>query len=149
MSSPQKNPIYVNPPEDEGQKTAPPVYPQPVYFQAQQIGYQQAPMQQQPQQLQPPQTVYMQYQPYAPVGVQGRPNIVYVEQQVIPEDDYQCALVGLIFSWIPIIGWINCCININGGPRARTFAIWSGVIATIIAIANIVAFSVSRQYYFF
>jgi hypothetical protein len=54
-----------------------------------------------------------------------------------------CAIVGFIFSWIPIIGIITYCINFDAplGSQRRMFAQMACFVAMIIILINIIFWS--------
>jgi hypothetical protein len=55
-----------------------------------------------------------------------------------------CAIVGFVFSWIPIIGFLTYCMNTDapqGSPR-RLYAISSCCIAMIVAVFNIIFWAI-------
>jgi len=54
--------------------------------------------------------------------------------------DPTCAWIGCAFSWIPLIGFLNTCINCSApsGSSRRKAAILSLIVATFFLIVNII-----------
>lgn len=71
---------------------------------------------------------------------QGQPSAnvqVYVRD---PSED--CAQIGCLLSWIPIIGIITCCVNLDA-PSDSPRAYWSRTafgISCVVIVLNIVYF---------
>jgi hypothetical protein len=60
---------------------------------------------------------------------------------VLPVDeDPSCVTCGLMFSWIPLIGWLTFCMNYNARPgsRRKVFALYACWIATTVFVINAV-----------
>lgn len=55
-------------------------------------------------------------------------------------EDAQCALCGLCFSWLVLVGWITFCMNISAPPgsRRRRYAQQACGVATTVFILNII-----------
>jgi len=55
-----------------------------------------------------------------------------------------CAQWGCLFSWIPPVGFMNCCLNSNAPPLSRTehWAKRSGLVATVSSLALAIWFFV-------
>lgn len=56
------------------------------------------------------------------------------------EPGEDCAQIGCLFSWIPIIGFITCCYHIDAPPLSRReyFAHRACCVATIIVVVNLI-----------
>jgi hypothetical protein len=63
------------------------------------------------------------------------------------EEDPSCALCGLLFSWIPIIGWITCFVNFNARPgsRRKAFGRLAGSVASAVFVLTLIL-GVARSY---
>ena len=76
-------------------------------------------------------------------------RVVYVQYREPPIDDTEndpmvgCALCGLFFSWIPLIGFATFCLNLDA-PRTSTrfsLAYCACLISTIVVFINIIFWS--------
>eukprot|EP00245_Coleochaete_scutata_P009796 TRINITY_DN3312_c0_g1_i1.p2 TRINITY_DN3312_c0_g1~~TRINITY_DN3312_c0_g1_i1.p2 ORF type:complete len:145 (+),score=11.28 TRINITY_DN3312_c0_g1_i1:332-766(+) len=83
------------------------------------------------------------YQPDVAVPVQGFAIQQSSVVQQPPEDTgmLACSIIGLIFSFIPIIGWITFCVNWPAPPgsKRRIFGIVAGVIGTIFFVISLIS----------
>jgi hypothetical protein len=54
---------------------------------------------------------------------------------------YACAALGLLMSWIPLVGWITFCAFAGAprGSRTRRCAVGAGIIGTLFFIVYIIA----------
>ena len=77
------------------------------------------------------------YQSGAPLSYGAdTPHIIMVAGA--PEEDSSCAQAGCIFSWIPIVGFINFCSN-NSAPvdsKRRRLANISCAIASVVRLGG-------------
>ena len=131
-------------------------YVQPQYVQPGQSGYPASglPHVQPGQQvyvMQNPQTGEQQFVVVNPNAPQ--PQTIIVQGDTGPYvDDYWCALIGLLFSWIPLVGFFTCCINAGApaGSLTRRYAIAAGVVAAVVLILYIVlgGWFGNRSYYY-
>lgn len=75
------------------------------------------------------------YQSGAPLAYgTDTPHIIMVAAPV--EEDASCAQAGCIFSWIPIVGFVNFCSN-NSAPadsKRRRLANISCAIASVVSV---------------
>ncbi len=78
-------------------------------------------------------------------GYQQQPLLGYPYQPqplLIPEPEHgeECAEIGCMLSWIPIIGLLNFLLNLDAVPNSRRqyFATMSCYIASFIIVANII-----------
>ena len=72
---------------------------------------------------------------------QSQPQQSVVIYERDPEED--CARIGCLFSWIPIIGIITCCVNMDA-PSDSPRALWSRialVVACVVICLNIIYFA--------
>lgn len=86
----------------------------------------------------------------APGGYQGvydpgqlNPHVVIYDRD--PGED--CAQIGCLLSWIPIIGIVTCCVNMDA-PSDSPRAYWSRiafVISCVVIMLNIVYFMTYSQ----
>ena len=66
------------------------------------------------------------------------PNVTIYERD--PRED--CAQIGCLLSWIPIIGIITCCVNMDA-PSDSPRAYWSRIafaVSCVVIMLNIVYF---------
>jgi hypothetical protein len=76
---------------------------------------------------------------------QGQPNSHVIIYERDPGED--CAQIGCLLSWIPIIGIVTCCVNMDA-PSDSPRAYWSRiafVISCVVIALNIVYFMTSSQ----
>ena len=57
-----------------------------------------------------------------------------------------CALVGLCFSWIPIVGFITFCVNVNAPHNSLRYSVANTacLISSLIVIFNVIFWSAYR-----
>lgn len=74
----------------------------------------------------------------------GRPLGVYGTYQapviVVRDPREQCAFMGCLFSWIPIVGFITFCINCDAPMHSRR-SYWSNmacIVATVVLFFNLI-----------
>lgn len=81
-----------------------------------------------PRPMPPPPGVYGTYPPPPP------PPMFFVE----PGEE--CAELACWFSWIPVVGIVNCIMNSDAAPHSRRhyFAQMSCIVATVVIVVNIV-----------
>ena len=77
---------------------------------------------------------------------QQQQHVVYVTSSpgMVPEEDSTCAQVACIFSWIPIVGWVNFCSNSSAPEysKRRKLAQISCAIASVVFLINVIVLSV-------
>ncbi len=91
-------------------------------------------------------------------------RVVYVSEQNVPrrtqycvsqqngQQNFQqessmkcCAICGCLFSWIPIVGLITYCVNLNA-PRGSQTRIWASTafcVSLVIIIINLLIWTMS------
>lgn len=77
---------------------------------------------------------------YQSVYDQGQPNVEVILYEKDPGED--CAQIGCLLSWIPIIGIATCCVNMDA-PSDSPRAYWSRLaflISCVVIMLNIVYF---------
>jgi len=89
-----------------------------------------------------PQVVYVTYTTEPPPLYASR-TIAYSTASVIDDDASQaglwCAIIGFIFSWIPIVGFVTFCVNCNApaGSKRALFSNLACFVATMVVFLNI------------
>jgi hypothetical protein len=77
------------------------------------------------------------------VVVEGGPGAGGLGAQYVYVDDenYRRALLGLLLSWIPIVGWVTYCAFCGAprGSRTRRYAVGAGLVATLVFVAYVIA----------
>ena len=104
-----------------------------------------------------PQVVYVTYANQPPSALERRPSVIIldnnnVENNVDGVEDSRllcCAIIGFIFSWIPIIGFLTFCLHSNAPVRSQraVFAHMACFVAGIVVFLNILILpAIFRQY---
>ena len=82
-------------------------------------------------------------QPYRPAPPVVAPVVAYVVAKPPPPDetcsDALCALIGLLFAWVPLVGFVTLCINADAPPRSlrRVLSLAAGAVACVVLLLYI------------
>mmetsp|Transcript_20393 Transcript_20393/g.18531 ORF Transcript_20393/g.18531 Transcript_20393/m.18531 type:complete len:151 (-) Transcript_20393:143-595(-) len=75
----------------------------------------------------------------------SRSNVIQGPYYETPGLDYKepgedCAFIGCLFSWIPIVGFITCCLNADAPPMSKReyWAHRACMVASLILLFNLV-----------
>ena len=91
-----------------------------------------------------PNAIPVLYRRPPPTPIQ-QPSGSYGTYQNTSSDDFRepgedCSQLGCFFSWIPIIGYINCCMHADAPPMSRReyWAHRSCIVATLVSLFLII-----------
>ena len=84
-----------------------------------------------------------------PLAAQPQQQIVYVN--VPGEEDASCAQAGCFFSWIPIVGCVNYCVNSSAPEHSkrRKLAQTSCAIALVVFLIKSLSFQLRGSLFSF
>ena len=90
----------------------------------------------------PQRTVIIVSEPGAAIWADGHQEyFLENEDERDPNEEMlPCAICGFIFSWIPLVGMITFCVNMNAPRRSlrRTFAQSACCVATFVILFNLI-----------
>lgn len=95
----------------------------------------------------PPQVLYVTYANQQPSTIERRPSLIILDNNADDNRDGEedsrpllwCAIIGFLFSWIPIIGFLTFCLNSNAPVRSQraVFAHMACFVAGVVVFLNI------------